>query len=61
MSIPIFDWIGDPSAWVALVTLIVLGLVEGVNIAMRRNAREAKTAAATGRASNKKDKRAKQG
>lgn len=31
MSIPIFDWIGDPSAWVALVTLIVLEIVLGID------------------------------
>jgi predicted tellurium resistance membrane protein TerC len=31
MSIPVFDWIGDPSAWVALVTLIVLEIVLGID------------------------------
>jgi len=31
MSIPVFDWITDPSAWVALVTLIVLEIVLGID------------------------------
>ncbi len=31
MSIPVFDWIGDPSAWVALVTLILLEIVLGID------------------------------
>lgn len=31
MSFPVFDWIGDPAAWVALVTLIVLEIVLGID------------------------------
>ena len=31
MSFPIFDWIGDPSAWVALITLTVLEIVLGID------------------------------
>ena len=31
MSFPIFDWITDPSAWVALITLIVLEIVLGID------------------------------
>ncbi len=31
MSIPVFDWIFDPSAWVALVTLTVLEIVLGID------------------------------
>lgn len=31
MSFPVFDWIGDPSAWVALITLTVLEIVLGID------------------------------
>ncbi len=31
MSIPVFDWITDPSAWVALITLTVLEIVLGID------------------------------
>ncbi len=31
MSFPIFDWVTDPSAWVALVTLTVLEIVLGID------------------------------
>lgn len=31
MSLPIFDWLGDPSAWVALITLTVLEIVLGID------------------------------
>lgn len=31
MSFPVFDWIGDPAAWVALITLIVLEVVLGID------------------------------
>ena len=31
MSLPVFDWIFDPSSWVALVTLIVLEIVLGID------------------------------
>jgi predicted tellurium resistance membrane protein TerC len=31
MSFPVFDWINDPAAWVALVTLIVLEIVLGID------------------------------
>jgi predicted tellurium resistance membrane protein TerC len=31
MSFPVFDWISDPSAWVALITLTVLEIVLGID------------------------------
>ncbi len=31
MSLPVFDWIGDPAAWVALVTLTILEIVLGID------------------------------
>lgn len=31
MSLPVFDWLGDPSAWVALITLTVLEIVLGID------------------------------
>jgi predicted tellurium resistance membrane protein TerC len=31
MSFPVFDWLGDPSAWVALITLTVLEIVLGID------------------------------
>lgn len=31
MNLPVFDWISDPSSWVALVTLIVLEIVLGID------------------------------
>lgn len=31
MSFPVFDWLFDPSAWVALVTLTVLEIVLGID------------------------------
>jgi len=31
MSFPIFDWLGDPAAWVALITLTVLEIVLGID------------------------------
>lgn len=31
MSFPVFDWIFDPSAWVALVTLTILEIVLGID------------------------------
>jgi predicted tellurium resistance membrane protein TerC len=31
MSFPLFDWVTDPSAWVALITLTVLEIVLGID------------------------------
>jgi predicted tellurium resistance membrane protein TerC len=31
MSFPVFDWVSDPSAWVALITLTVLEIVLGID------------------------------
>ncbi|MBK8009362.1 MAG: TerC family protein [Rhizobiales bacterium] len=31
MSFPLFDWISDPASWVALITLIVLEIVLGID------------------------------
>lgn len=31
MSLPVFDWIFDPSSWVALITLVVLEIVLGID------------------------------
>jgi predicted tellurium resistance membrane protein TerC len=31
MSFPVFDWLGDPSSWVALITLTVLEIVLGID------------------------------